>query len=372
MTDSDLYIGLISGTSADGIDAALVEFKEDQPHLIAHHSQSLSPEQKQSIRQLMLPGDNEIDRFGVLDHQLGQSFAQAALELLNKAGTDASQISAIGSHGQTLRHRPPGELDAAFTLQIGDPNIIAQETGITTVADLRRRDMAAGGQGAPLAPAFHQAVFRSNSTPRFIVNIGGIGNITHLPIDGKTIGFDTGPGNCLMDEWIQLHQKQLFDADGQWAASGTIEMALLDALLQHPYFKKPPPKSTGREEFHLPWLQAVLNNFQTVATVDVQTTLAELTAITIANDILKLANNQPTEIYICGGGAHNAYLMQRLSESLAPNKVSNTSGLGIAPDWVEAAAFAWMAKQTMNRKPGNIASVTGASMNVILGGVYFA
>lgn len=378
MSDSELYVGLISGTSADGIDAALIEFKQDKPQLLAHHSHAFTSEQKKNIRSLMLPGDNEIDRMGVLDQQLGIEFAKAAIELLKNSNIDATKIVAIGSHGQTIRHRPPGELAAAFTLQIGDPNVIAQQTGITTVADFRRRDMAASGQGAPLAPAFHNAVFRSAEQTRFIVNIGGIGNITYLPVDtdssctNTVIGFDTGPGNCLMDEWIQLHQQKHFDADGQWAAQGRVDNTLLQTLLQHPYFKKTAPKSTGREEFHLPWLQAILNSFPETKAVDVQTTLAELTAQTIANDIKKLALQQASEVFVCGGGAHNKYLLQRLSVALTPNRVSTTAELGISPDWVEAAAFAWMAQQAVNHKPGNLPSVTGANQEVILGGVYFA
>ena len=367
-----LYVGLISGTSVDCIDAALVDFANNEVKLVAQLGYPIPDDVRNDIRSLMLPGSNEIDRMGVLDQQLGHLFVDATNLLLQQSGVASSQVIAIGSHGQTIRHRPSGELRAAFTLQIGDPNVIAELTGITTVADLRRRDMAAGGQGAPLVPAFHRAVFSHSTCHRVIVNIGGIGNITDIPISGPVRGFDTGPGNCLMDEWVQRHQTQTFDCDGQWAASGTTQPELLNQLLQHPYFAKPIPKSTGREEFHLPWLDKVLQTFATVEPADVQATLLELTAVSINRHIRQLTATDELEVYVCGGGAHNRQLMQRLAQLLAPSPVTSTGALGIEPDWVEAMAFAWLAKQTVNHQAGNVASVTGAGKEVILGGIYLA
>lgn len=367
-----LYVGLISGTSVDCIDAALVDFADDEITLVEKLGVPIPADTQRAVRALMLPGDNEIDRMGVIDQRVGHLFADAANSLLKQAGIKPSHVAAIGSHGQTIRHRPPGELEAAFTLQIGDPNVIAELTGITTVADLRRRDMAAGGQGAPLVPAFHRAVFASPRSRRIIVNIGGIGNITDIPLNEPVSGFDTGPGNCLMDEWVQHHLQQDFDRDGQWAGRGHVHIDLLAQLLQHPYFAKPIPKSTGREEFHLRWLHEVLQQFPNLAPEDVQATLLELTATSISQHIRQLPITDSLEVYVCGGGAHNRGLMRRLEQLLAPTSVDSTNALGIAPDWVEAIAFAWLAKQTINHRAGNVASVTGASREVILGGIYLA
>ncbi len=371
----DLYIGLISGTSVDCVDAVLVDFSKPAPQLVECIGYPFPEELKQNIQSLMLPGDNEIDRMGVADQLTGRVFADAALHVLAKTKYKNSDIAAIGSHGQTIRHRPKGELSEAFTVQIGDPNIIAEQTGITTVADFRRRDMAAGGQGAPLVPAFHHAVFHSENVARVIVNIGGIGNITSIPTCGEVIGFDTGPGNALMDEWIAKHKNKNFDENGDWASTGSIDKSLLKNLLSHPYFFQATPKSTGREMFTLPWLEESLCEFENIEAQDVQATLLELTAVTICNDIkLHTKENkldQGIEVFICGGGALNQALLNRLSELLAPYDVQTTSTLGIDPEWVEAMAFAWLAKQTLEKKPGNLATVTGAKRDLILGGIYW-
>lgn len=363
----------MSGTSADAVDAVLVDLSKSA-RLIAHHSQKLFPEVRQRIHQLSTPGDNEIDQLGVLDIELGHYFADTTNQLLDKAGIAASDITAIGSHGQTIRHRPPGTSEHSFTLQIGDPNTIADLTGITTVADFRRRDMAAGGQGAPLVPAFHRAIFHSNEGDRVIVNIGGMANITWLPRNSEqdVIGFDTGPGNVLMDSWISEHHQQPYDQSGAWAAAGTPIAPLLTQLLQHPFFVQPPPKSCGRENFNSAWLAAqIIHSQQSFQPVDVQATLLELTAISIAQCVHGLSDT-PKEVYVCGGGAYNTRLMQRLQELLSNCKISSTDTLGIAPEWIEAMAFAWLAQQTLLHRPGNLRAVTGARKDVILGGIYIA
>lgn len=371
MPSEQLYIGLMSGTSADAIDAVLVDLS-DSATLIAHHSQKLTPELRQRIHKLCTPGDDEIDQMGMLDVELGQHFSQTTIQLLQKAGVASRDIIAIGSHGQTIRHRPPSTCKHAFTLQIGDPNTIAELTGITTVADFRRRDMAAAGQGAPLVPAFHRAIFQSDKSDRAVINIGGMANITWLPrgsADSVT-GFDTGPGNVLMDEWILEHRQQAYDQNGAWAAEGTPIPALLDELLLHPFFAQQPPKSTGRESFNRAWLAATLAKLgEPIHPADVQATLLELTAKSIAQSI-NAVSDAHKEIYVCGGGAYNTQLMLRLSALLDNCEVASTEALGVAPEWIEAMAFAWLAQQTLQHKPGNLRAVTGARRDVILGGVY--
>lgn len=357
----ELYIGLMSGTSADGIDAALVDFHSAKPSLIAHHFTEFDAELRKRILALNHPGHDEINRLGELDHLLGKTFAQAAHVLLEKSNISASHIRAIGSHGQTIRHNP----DARFTLQIGDPNIIAADTGITTIADFRRKDMAHGGQGAPLVPAFHQAILSSETYDRAIVNIGGVANMTFLPRNQRVLGFDTGPGNNLMDAWIQMHVGKSHDKNGEWAKQGMISAELLKKLLDDAYFKAAPPKSTGPEYFNLAWLKKYVDHHKEV---DVQSTLAELTAVTITHAVKHLMDQG--EVLICGGGVHNDYLMQRLTALLQPLQVLSTEVYGVHPDWMEAMAFAWLAKQTLDKKPGNIMQVTGARQTAILGGVY--
>lgn len=369
MSHSNLYIGLMSGTSADAIDAVLVEFGA-QPRLIAKYSEPLSNAIRQQIHALALPAANEIDRMGALDADLARLFANTSLKLLDQANILPDQVIAIGSHGQTIRHRPPGSPEGCFTLQIGDPNTIAELTGITTVADFRRRDMAAGGQGAPLVPAFHRAIFQTPEQHRVIVNIGGMANLTWLPKLGLTLGFDTGPGNALMDEWTLLHAGKRYDESGAWAATGKINQELLNRLLQHSFFALAAPKSTGREAFNRQWLDQALAGINIPAN-DVQATLLELTAITISDAITALSTESKV-VFVCGGGAYNSHLMRRLQALLPKDKLETTATLGVDPQWVEAIAFAWLAQQTMNRQPGNLKEVTGANREVILGGVYYA
>jgi len=363
------YIGLMSGTSLDAIDAVIVHFRDGRCQLQQHLALPISDDIRQQALSLLTPGENELARLCQLDVQLGRLFAEAVQALLVQADLDASAISAIGSHGQTLRHYPDTEFPT--TLQIGDPNIIAEQTGITTVADFRRRDMAAGGQGAPLAPAFHQTMLRDERYNRVILNLGGIANVTLLPADPAqpVTGFDTGPSNALMDSWIQTHLQQTYDAKGAWAASGKINNTLLEQLLNEAYFQQPPPKSTGRETFNLAWLEQQLRNFSALSAEDIQATLAELTAISIAQAINKYAPDTE-QVLVCGGGVHNTYLMQRLAAHLPQQQLRSTQELGIAPDWVEAMAFAWLAKQTLEGQAGNLPGVTGAQQPVVLGGIY--
>jgi anhydro-N-acetylmuramic acid kinase len=372
MKHSAYYIGLMSGTSADAVDVVAVDFAENNTHLLASHSVPLPANLRHNIYALASPSHNEIDQLGELDQQLGELFAATINVLIAEHGLNAANCVAIGSHGQTIRHRPPLTSPHPFTLQVGDPNLIAQRTGITTIADFRRRDMAAGGHGAPLVPAFHQALFHSKDKDRVIVNIGGMANITWLPAKGDVSGFDTGPGNVLMDAWVLKCLNKTYDANGAWAATGQPHPELLAALLRHPFFQQLPPKSTGREAFNLNWLELTQKTLQTtVSNADIQATLLALTAISISNCIKRMTDKE-VDVFVCGGGAYNARLMDELQQQLPNSKVASTARLGIAPEWVEAMAFAWLAKQTMNRQTGNLPAVTGAREGVILGGVYFA
>ena len=373
MAQGNYFVGLMSGTSADAIDAVLVQ-PGQPPKLIATHSLPLAANLRHQIHSLCLPGDNEIDRMGSLDVELGQQFALAVDQLLAKANCSAADVVAIGSHGQTIRHRPPHNKTAgshAFSLQFGDPNTIAQLTGITTIADFRRRDMAAGGQGAPLVPAFHRAIFASAEQNNLIVNIGGMANVTWLAATGEVAGFDTGPDNVLMDAWIQRWQGQAFDRDGQWAASGRVQGQLLESLLAHPFFQLRAPKSTGREEFHLDWLDNCIRPLGDIAPADVQASLLALTATSIAREAQALSQAHK-RVVVCGGGAYNSGLLKALAEALPGDQLCTSAELGIAPEWIEAMAFAWLAEQTLKRQPGNLCAVTGAAQEVILGGIYYA
>lgn len=365
---SDLFIGLLSGTSMDGIDAALVRFGP-RPELVATHAQPFPEELRREMLALAVPGENEIDRLGVVDAQLGKAFAHAVRALLQEARVDASQVRAIGSHGQTIRHRPT--LKPGFTLQIGDPNVIAAETGIPVVADFRRKDMALGGQGAPLVPAFHDAVFRSAEKDRVVVNIGGIANITVLPADpaGSVAGFDTGPGNTLLDQWARRMLSRPMDRDGAFAARGTVDAALLNRFLEDRYFAQPPPKSTGPEYFTRDWLDRKLGPAPR-AGEDVQATLLELTARSIADGVRKFTSLSAPDVFVCGGGARNGALMRALQRQFAGQTVATTERLGVAVDWVEAMAFAWLARERIERRPGNCPRVTGAARGAVLGGLY--
>ncbi len=364
------YIGLLSGTSADCIDGLIVDWQTNRPRIVSTYTLDIPEKIKRMVFDLAISGKDEIEQIRYLDYQFAQLFSDTAIALYQQANISPQHVSAIGSHGQTIRHHPPEKDIPGYTLQIGDPNIIAEKTGITTVADFRRRDIAAGGQGAPLAPALHDALFRSTSTDRIILNTGGIANITYLPSDGDTIGFDTGPANGLMDSWCQLHKGQSYDANGEWAASGITQPQLLEQFLQHPFFSLPSPKSTGRESFNLSWLQEQLKQFnQDITPEDVQATLLSLTVESIALHINQITTS--SEVYICGGGAHNTELCKRLEQRLSPNSFATSDALDIPPDWVEAVAFSWMAKQTMERLTGNLPKVTGAKRKVILGGVYW-
>lgn len=368
----DLYIGLMSGTSADGIDAAIVDFSQPQPSIVATHYTAYLPCLREKILGLCQPGDNEISRLGELDTLLGKAFAEAVNCLLKNASIPAHAIKAIGSHGQTIRHSTH-ELNR-FSLQIADPNTIAAETGITTIADFRRKDIAYGGQGAPLVPGFHQHIFASDSINRAIVNIGGIANVTLLKKNQThpIVGFDLGPGNVLIDAWINLHLQKNQDFNGEWSSQGTVNSLLLNQLQKDSFFALPPPKSTGREHFNLAWLHDHLKQLDVeLSSVDVQATLVELTAHSI---IQPIHEHLPAgEILICGGGVHNAHLMSSLQELAQPNfSVSSTQKYGLDPDWIEAMAFAWLARQTLNKQIGNLPSVTGAKQAAILGGIYYA
>lgn len=370
MASEEYYIGLMSGTSIDAIDAVLVAFTADQVTVRASYTRPVSTELRTAILDLCLPGKDHLDLLGDTDRALGMEFAAAAMALLELSGLSAAQISAIGSHGQTVRHRPCDS--RPFTLQIGDPSTIAAATGIVTVADFRRKDIALGGQGAPLVPAFHNAVFHDSQRNRVVMNIGGIGNITWLPANGPVAGFDTGPGNGLMDAWIQRHRSLPYDRDGAWAATGHCHRNLLQRLQAHPFLALRGPRSTGREDFNLPWLDSVLKDFPGLAAVDVQATLAHFTAHTLTAAAVDLpAGEKAEEILVCGGGAHNAFLMQLLADLLAPRPVSSTAEHGIDPGLVEGAAFAWLARQTLLRQPGSLASVTGASRDAVLGSIHF-
>lgn len=362
------FIGLMSGTSLDAVDAALVDFSSHPPKLIATHSQALPHDLKQELLALCIPGDNEINRMGELDVKVGKLFATVANSLLSSAKIFPKEITAIGSHGQTIRHHPNNKYP--FTLQIGDPNVIANETGITTVADFRRRDIATGGQGAPLAPGFHNAIFRSEKYDRIILNLGGIANITFLAKDlaAPVLGFDTGPANTLLDAWANLHLNKPYDENGNWAASGKVSADLLKTLLADPYFSLPAPKSTGREYFNLTWLEKHIAAFK-LPPEDIQATLCELTARSIMNAINKTTQTN-TQILICGGGIKNLFLVERLKTNNNQHSIHSTTEFGVPPEWIEAMAFAWLAKQTMENNPSNLPSVTGAKKTVVLGGIY--
>lgn len=360
-----LYIGLMSGTSLDGVDAVLLELT-DNAHRVRHaHFLPFSPELRQALLQLQLPGSDELERAAIASNQLSRLYADVVLELVAAARLTKDDIHAIGCHGQTIRHRP----EIGFTLQIGNPALLAELTGITTVADFRSRDIAAGGQGAPLAPAFHQAVFRHDALNRAIINIGGIANITYLPAGRPTTGFDSGPGNMLMNAWIEKNSGLTYDKDGQWAASGNVIETLLKTFSDEPFFALPPPKSTGRDLFNLAWLEARIGGNDRPE--DVQRTLLELTAQSIALAVAQHCGDVE-EIYLCGGGAHNRLLVARLHDLLRPVKIEPTDALGIPVHEVEGAAFAWLAQQTLHRKSANLPAVTGASGTRILGAIHYA
>jgi anhydro-N-acetylmuramic acid kinase len=364
----EIYIGLMSGTSLDGVDIAIVDFDCKPPKALLSETHPYATPVKLRIRDVTHDKAASIDTLCQLNIELGHIYASVVNESLKKANLDKTQIRAIGNHGQTIRHRP----DATFpyTLQLGDPNTLAVETGIATVTDFRGIDIALGGQGAPLAPAFHQSIFSSSTNDRIVINIGGIANITYLPSNRaeKVIGFDTGPGNTLSDYWIGLHKNLAYDDAGQWAKSGRIINELLSEIAdKEPFFKKAAPKSTGTDHFNSAWLSSF--NINDYSPTDIQATLIELTALSIAESISGLTKHA-IECFVCGGGARNLHLIERIQKRLPKSLIQTTKQLNIDPDYVEAIAFAWLAKQRIDNKPGNIPSSTRANRLGILGGLY--
>ena len=367
-----LYVGLMSGTSIDAIDCAVLRCSDTDFSILACREHPIPTATRQRIATLSHSGPGEIEEMGTLDRELGLLFAQATLALLSESAIPPADVTAIGSHGQTIRHRPPSaghSVQDSFTLQIGDPNTIAEVTGITTVADFRRRDIAAGGEGAPLAPAFHAAAFAKEGVNRAVINIGGIANASVLSGTELLMGFDTGPGNTLLDAWVAQHTGERYDPGGSWAAEGQVDTALLQELMAHPYLAKTGPRSTGKEAFNLGWLKNCHRDINSLDAQSVQATLSQYTADTIMLGLGRCELNI-SEVYICGGGAHNADLMRRLYQKMTPTKLETTAALGLDPDWVEAAAFAWLAKQSLAGLAGNAPVVTGAKGSRVLGGIF--
>lgn len=387
LKDTPYFIGMMSGTSLDGMDAVICEFFEKEPlAIIERHSLPFPKDLRDALLALTTPDgikpyiqnnqlsfESELDVFGWASVYYAHFASQVVLELLEKSQIDASQVSAIGCHGQTVRHRPQW----SFSLQLLDPNVLAQNTAIAVVSDFRRRDMAVGGQGAPLVPAFHQATFGDYSQVRGVLNLGGIANITILADQDNpaVLGFDTGVANLLMDAWTSQHLGLPYDKNGDWAKSGRIIRPLLELLLNHDFFGKEPPKSTGREEFHLDWLEQQLTQLEkqhpnlSYSPADVQATLAELTAISASDQIKKFI--QSGDLVVCGGGALNNHLISRLQNHLPNIAIKSSQEFGIDPTLVEAAAFAWLARQNILMQPGNVPEVTGAQQRVVLGQICF-
>ena len=366
-----LYLGLMSGTSLDGVDCALVDLS-GPPALAATRFLPYPLGLRDALLELSQSGSDELERAGRLSVELSALYATAVNGLLAEAGIEAAGIAAIGCHGQTVRHRP----ESGFTVQLVNPALLAERTGIMVVADFRSRDIAAGGQGAPLVPAFHAVCFRSTQRHRVVVNIGGIANLTDLPAppNGAVRGFDSGPGNILLDVWASQHLGTHCDRDGRLASTGTVIPDLLERMLNDEYFDRPPPKSTGRERFNAKWLAAKLGDERDYrhaghAAADVQATLAELTARTIAGAIERCCPGAE-DVFACGGGVHNPDLMRRLQAGLGDRHLATTDALGVPADWVEAMAFAWLARQALNRSSGNLPEVTGARGPRVLGAVY--
>jgi anhydro-N-acetylmuramic acid kinase len=365
---STLYIGVMSGTSLDGVDAVLVDFSS-ACRVLAHQAVSFPAPLKQTLLDLNKAGFNELHQSALAANALVKIYAQAIHMLMESQGLSASLVRAIGSHGQTVRHQPGLYDGVGYTLQLNNPSLLAELCGITVVADFRSRDIAAGGQGAPLVPAFHQFLWGGAQTTTVILNLGGMANLTVLGGGNDVMGFDCGPGNVLLDMWCQQHQGLPFDAHGAWGASGQKSQALVESFLTEPFFALAPPKSTGRDLFHREWLDAHLAKFGLLAPKDVQASLAHLTARSAAQAIDRFAP-LTTRLFVCGGGAYNQHLMS-LMESYLPNAtVSSTELHGLPPLQVEAAAFAWLAKQTIEGLAGNLPHVTGAKGLRVLGGIY--
>ncbi len=364
-----LYIGLMSGTSLDGVDGVLVNFEAQRPEVLSHQALPFDASLKHRLLALNTPADNELHHAALAANQLVHVYAQTVQALLQASGQPARDIQAIGAHGQTVRHQPGAFDGTGYTLQLNNPSLLAELTGIDVVADFRSRDVAAGGQGAPLVPLFHQNMFAHDTNTVGVLNLGGIANLSVLSPAGDVQGFDCGPGNALLDHWCQQHTGQPFDDDGAWARTGQVIAPLLQALLNEPFLHQAPPKSTGRDLFNPTWLAKQLESFASASPADVQATLTEFTARTCVNDVLRHAP-QATELMVCGGGALNGWLMARLQSGLPQLKVVSTAERGLPPLQVEATAFAWLARQTMLRLPGNSPKVTGAQGARILGGVF--
>lgn len=360
---SALYVGLMSGTSLDGVDAALVDFSCSVPRVIGHAHHSFDDRLRAELLALTTSGADELGRAAVLGNELAHRYAAAVQLVLGGSGVEPRDVLAVGCHGQTLRHRP----DLGYSLQIGNAALLAELISLPVVADFRSRDVAAGGQGAPLAPAFHAAVFASRDEDRAVLNLGGIANLSLLSRDGGVRGFDTGPANCLMDLWASQHLGAPCDRDGGWASGGAVMEDVLTRMLEDPYFSAPPPKSTGRDAFGAAWLRSRIPSG--AATRDVQATLLELTARSVA-DALRLARFDAMRVIVCGGGARNGALMRRLEVLLAPAPVEPSDRYGLDAQQLEAVAFAWLALQAVNRRPANIPEVTGARGPRVLGAIY--
>lgn len=360
---SELYVGLMSGTSLDGVDAVLVDLGQSKPVPLAKRYLPFDDRLRNALLALHQPNHNELHQAQLIGNQLARLYAAAVDALLATAKVTNARIKALGCHGQTIRHCP----EHGYTLQIGNAALLVELTGITVVSDFRSRDIAAGGHGAPLVPAFHDKVMRHTSIHRVIVNIGGISNLTNLPPNAPTSGFDCGPGNLLMDAWCMQHLGKPYDENGAWASSGKALPALLEKMLNEPFFSQAPPRSSGRDLFNLPWLQDRLTGSEAAA--DVQATLLELTCCAIAQSIEQHCPGA-RETYLCGGGAHNRTLLSRLAAMLPGCNVQSTDTLGVDGDFLEATAFAWLAQQNMQGKPANLPLVTGAKHPCILGAVY--
>jgi len=365
----DLYIGLMSGTSLDGVDGVLVDFSSPHPLVMAHASAPFPSALRAELLALNSSGTDELHRAALAGNALMRVYAAVVGDLLARTQTASSAVRAIGAHGQTVRHRPQEFDGTGYTLQLCQPALLAELTGIDVAADFRSRDVAAGGQGAPLAPFFHQSMFARAGEAVGILNIGGISNVTLLRADGSMLGFDCGPGNALMDAWCAQQTGKPYDDDGAWAASGRVLQPLLDAMLAEPYFGKPPPKSTGRDLFNRPWLDSHLHSFGQAAAADVQATLTELTARACSGDVLR---HQPDlrRLIVCGGGALNGQLMRRLAALLPGTQVSSSADAGLPPLQVEATAFAWLARKTVRREKLELQSTTGARGARVLGCIY--
>lgn len=363
------YIGLMSGTSLDGIDGVLADFSGTRMRVTFHASAPFEPALRAELLALNTPGENELHRAALAGNGLARAYASVVHELLQRSGLPASAIRAIGAHGQTVRHRPQEFDGTGYTLQLGNPALLAEMTGIAVVADLRSRDVAAGGQGAPLVPAFHQGVFGKPGETVLVLNIGGISNLSVLGADGCVLGFDCGPGNALMDHWCLQHTGQPFDGGGAWAAKGAVHDGLLQSLMQEPFLHKAPPKSTGRDLFNPQWLSRHLAGLEAVAPVDIQATLTEFTARACSISATSYQKESGL-LAVCGGGALNNHLMQRLQAACPGLHVTATDTLGLPALQVEAAAFAWLARQHLHQAPGNLPSVTGAAGLRVLGALH--